>query len=45
MNSEPVSLESFAEAGDRLCGPDSDRELVLPLRCKKGEENDSTCEG
>ena len=30
MNSEQVSLQSFAEAGARLCGPDA-TELVSPL--------------
>ena len=31
VNSEQVSFESFAEAGERLCGPDLGRELVPPL--------------
>ena len=34
MNSEQGTLESLAEAGERLCGPDIGRELVPPLRCK-----------
>ena len=31
MNSEQVSFESFADAGERLCGPDIGRELDLWL--------------
>ena len=34
MNSEQVSLESFAEAVEQLCGPDIGRELVPPLHCQ-----------
>ena len=36
---------SFAHTGERLCGPDIDRELVPPLPCQKAEENDSTRRG
>ena len=32
VNSEQEGLQSFAEAGERLCGPDSGMELVPPLR-------------
>ena len=32
MNSEQLSFESFAEAGERLCDPDIGREPVPPLR-------------
>ena len=38
MNSEQVSFESFAEAGERLCGPDIGRELVPPLWSQDREE-------
>ena len=30
VNSEQVSLESLAEAGERLCSPDIGRELIPP---------------
>ena len=38
VNSEQVSFESFAEAGERLCGPDINRELVPPLWSQDREE-------
>ena len=38
MNSEQGSLESFVEAGERLCGPDVGRELGPPLRCQNRDE-------
>jgi len=37
VNSEQVSLESLAEAGERLCRPDISRELVPPLLAKTRE--------
>ena len=30
MNAEQMTLESLAETGDRLCCPDSGRELISP---------------
>ena len=39
MSSEQVSLDSFAEASERLCSPDIDRELVPPLRFFKTEKS------
>ena len=38
VNSEQVSFESFAEAGERLCDPDIGRELVPPLRSQNREK-------
>ena len=38
VNSERVSLEALAGAGEPLCGPDIGRALVPPLRCQiRGE--------
>ena len=34
MDSEQVSLESFVEATERLCGPGTGLELVPSLRCQ-----------
>ena len=38
VNSEQVSLESFSEDTERLCGPESGRDLVPPLRPQNQEE-------
>ena len=38
VDSEQVSLESFSEDSERLCGPESGRELVPPLRCQNREK-------
>ena len=37
MNSEQASLESFTEAGERLCGSEIGKELVPPLQCPNRE--------
>ena len=36
-------LESFVEAGERLCGPDIGRELLPPLRCQKQRRDTCAC--
>ena len=38
VDSEQVSLESFSEDSERLCGPESGRELVPPLRSQNREK-------
>ena len=38
VDSEQVSLESFSEDSERLCGPESGRELVTPLRSQNPEK-------
>ena len=38
LDSEQVSLESFSEDSERLCGPESGRELVPPLRSQNREK-------
>jgi len=38
VNSEKVGLESLAEAGERLCLPDVNWDLIPPLRCQNREE-------
>ena len=38
VDSEQVSLESFLEDSERLCGPESGRELVPPLRSQNREK-------
>ena len=38
VDSEQVRLESFSEDSERLCGPESGRELVPPLRPQNREK-------
>ena len=38
VDSEQVSLESFSEDSERLCGPENGRELVPPLRSQNREK-------
>ena len=38
VDSEQVSLKSFSENSERLCGPESGRELVPPLRSQNREK-------
>ena len=38
VDSEQVSLESFSEDSERLCSPESGRELVPPLRPQNREK-------